>query len=189
MAEWTLDDFAKAHKPARATARVCLRQDLWERHAALDAELAQAIRDDTSENRDPQAPAVAKAIEELEAEIAASEQSFTFASIGKQAWTKLLALHLPSDEQREQGLDHDPATFPAAAVAASAVEPTMSVETAQAMDKALNIAQWNRLWSAVLTANLGGGESPKSAMATVVRQRLVPSSTTAAPEESLAASS
>jgi hypothetical protein len=74
-------------------------------------------------------------------------------------------------------------------MAASAVEPTMTVETADGMNGRLNIAQWNRLWNAVLTANLGGGESPKSALATVVAQRLGRSSTTAPLEGSLAASS
>lgn len=189
MAEWTLEDFAKAHKPARATARVGFRQDLWDRHAALEADLAAAIRDDTSENRDPEAPAVAEAIEALEAEIVAGEVPFVFQSIGRQAWTKLLAEHPPTDEHRDLGSDHNPETFPPAALAASSVEPKMSVETATGMFDELNLSQWNRLWSAVLTANLGGGESPKSVMATVVRQRLAPSSTTAAPEESLAASS
>lgn len=189
MSEWTLDDFAKAHKPARATARVGFRQDLWDRHARLEAELVAAVRGDTSENRDPEAPAIAEAIETLEAEIAVNEKLFTFASIGRQAWTKLLAEHAPSAEHREMGSDHNPETFPPAAVAASAVEPLLSLKTATAMFDELNISQWNRLWSACLAANLGGGESPKSAVATAVLRRPEPSSTTAPPEGSLEASS
>jgi hypothetical protein len=189
MAEWTLEDFAKAHKPARATARVGFRQDLWDRHARLEAELAQAIREDSTQNRDPEAPAVADELKALEAQIEAGEQAFTFQSIGKAKWTALIAEHPPLPEHKDMGSDHNPDTFPPAAMAACAVEPTMTVETAQAMADALNVSQWNRLWSAVLTANLGGGEAPKSAMATVVQQRLAPSSTTAVPEESLAASS
>lgn len=189
MAEWTLDDFAAAHKPARATARVGFRQDLWDRHARLEAELSDAIRGDSTENRDPLAPGVVDQIEALEAEIRAGEQEFTFESIGRQAWTKLLAEHPPSAEHRDLGSDHNPETFPPAAVAASSAEPKVSVETATEMFNRLNIAQWTRIWSAVLTANLGGGESPKSVMATVVRQRLEPSSTTAVPEGSLEASS
>lgn len=189
MSEWTLDDFEKAHQPARATARVGFRQDLWDRHARLEAELVAAVRADTTENRDPQAPAVAEALAALEAEIDANEKLFTFASIGRQRWTKLLAEHPPSAEHRELGSDHDPETFPPAAVAASAVDPILSIETASVMFNELNISQWNRLWSACLAANLGGGESPKSAVATAVLKRREPSSTTAPPEESLAASS
>jgi hypothetical protein len=187
--EWTLDDFAREHRPAQATARVCFRQDLWNRHAALDAELSKAITTDSTENRDPESPALAAALQELEAEIEASEKAFVFESIGKRRWFALLAEHPPTPEQREEGNDHNPATFPQAAMAACAIDPTMTVETAEAMADRLNLSQWNRLWAAVLTANLAGGEAPKSALATVVAQQLGRFSTTAPPAESLEASS
>lgn len=186
MSEWTLDDFAKAHKPARATARVGFRQDLWDEHARLEAELVEALQDDSL---DSPAAVVAERVKALEAEIEEGEAAFTVQSIGRQAWTKLLGEHPPTDEHKALGSDHNPETFPPAALAASAVEPKLSVETAQAMFDELNIAQWNRLWNAVLTANIGGGDGPKSALATAVAQRSVPSSTTASLEESPAPSS
>lgn len=184
--EWTLDDFAKAHKPARATARVGFRQDLWDDHARLEAEMVAALRDDSLESGEQD---LAEQVQALEAQMAESEQSFTFQSVGRQAWTKLLAEHPPSPEHREMGSDHNPETFPPAALALSAADPVITLETATAMFDTLNIAQWNRLWNAVLTANIGGGEAPKSAVATAVRRLLAPSSTTAAPEASLEASS
>lgn len=187
--EWTLEDFRTAHKPTRAVARVCLRQDLFAEHARLDVELHRASAADATENRDPIAHELAAQVQALEEEIAASEVEFVFQSIGQQAWIDLLSEHPPSDEHKELGIDHDPGTFPIAAVAASSVDPVIPPEVAAAMYADLNLSQWNRLWAACLAANAGGGSAPKSALATVIRRRPEPSSTTAVPEGSLEASS
>lgn len=187
--EWTLEDFRTAHKPTRSVARVCFRQDLFAEHAQLDVDLHRATAEDAKENRDPRAPAIAERIAELEELMAASETEFVFEAIGQQAWMALIAEHPPSLEDKDRGIDHNPATFPIAAISASAVDPKIPLEVAEAMFAELNLAQWQHLWSACLKANLGGGEAPKSGLATVIRRLPDPSSTTAVPEGSLEASS
>lgn len=173
MAEFTLEDFGKAHEPARATARVGFRRDLFDRHAQLEAELVKACQDPTLESS---AEPISAQILALQDEMVAAEHEFTFKSIGRRAWVKLLAEHPPRPDDKT---DHNPETFPPAALAASAVEPTLSVETAAEMMGELNLGQWDRLWNACLTANIGGGDGPKSAVATAVARLYEQSLTTA----------
>jgi hypothetical protein len=74
---------------------------------------------------------------------------FTFKALGRKAWRDLVDGHQPDDDQQQQYLErqtqlgvperkremlwYNPDTFPAAAIAASLVEPTATVEQAQAM--------------------------------------------------------
>lgn len=179
--------FAEAESP-RASTKVCFRRDLVERHEDLEADLQAAQTQDAMENRLPAAPAIAQAIVDLEAEMQAAQREFVFEAVGKRRWSDLLAEHPPRAEDR--GLDHNPVTFPSAALAASCVQPVMTVDEAGRLEDLLTIAQWLKLWNACLKANVGGGgDTPKSLLATAVLQASGASSTTAANGASLAASS
>ena len=188
------DILAQAENPAYvrvATARVLLRQDLLAEHARLDAELTQAIVDDERENRIPVAPQLMCALDELEAEIDAAKVEFRFRAIGKRPWADLLKQHPPTKDQQRAGLDHNPETFPAAAIAASCVEPTLTVDEAERLERALNASQFDVLWAKCIDANIGGTSDPKSSAAGLIRRANArsASSATAADEQSLAASS
>jgi hypothetical protein len=127
------DILAQAENPEYvrvATARVLIRQDLLARHEELDAELQAAIASDGMHNRTPRAPALAAELEALEAEVEAAKVEFRFRSIGKRAWADLLAAHPPTREQKKADprVDHNPDTFPAAAIAASCVDPVLTLD-------------------------------------------------------------
>ncbi|MCB0966278.1 MAG: hypothetical protein KDB37_05535 [Ilumatobacter sp.] len=191
----SIDDvLAVAEAPghqATATARILLRQDLVAEHARLDAELQQAIADDARLNRNPVAPGLARQIEELEGRLEGERTEFLFRSIGKRAWADLLAAHPPTKRQveRNKGLDHNPDTFPAAAIAASCVSPEMTLDQVRRLEQALNNSQFDALWARCLEANLGGVALPKSLTVGMIRRANVPSATTAASEASPGASS
>lgn len=192
MAEGDLGAFLDELQPVRATARISARADLVARHEELEAALVDALRNDQAAGGigDPQAaPAIAEQLVALEAEIEGSARTFTFEAIGNRAWLDLIAEHPPSAEQRDEGLDHDPSTFPRAAILASCVEPRLSAEQVEVLENRLNLAQWRQLWQACLAANIGNDSSPKSLAATAVLRRSGASSTTAPLEGSLAASS
>jgi hypothetical protein len=173
-----------------ATVRILLHQNLEARHRDLERRLAEEIELDNRLNREPVAPDIADEIRSLEAEIEAAKVPFTFAAIGKRAWSDLLAQHPPTAEQRQHGrADFNADTFPAAAVAACALEPTISWTAAVRLEAALNSSQFDLLWGAVIDVNVGGVTSPKSFIAGRTRRPNGGSATTAAPEESLAASS
>lgn len=153
-----------------ASARILLRQDLARRHAALVKDLDAAMADDKRLNRTPLAPRLAGEVQALEAEIDAAQTEFTFQSVGKRRWADLLAKHPPTKEQRklDQRIDHDPEKFPVSAIAASCIDPKMSVEDVKRLEAELNQTQFDALWVACLDANLGGGDVPKSLAAGVI---------------------
>lgn len=186
-----VEEFLAEATPREAVARVCSRQDLLARHAELEAELTEAHQGDLRENREPESPRIAQQIVDLEAEIAGTEREFRFRAIGRRAWADLLAKYPPTkDQQRAHpGLDHNPDRFPVAAIAASAVAPTLTVDQAKLLEERLNLAQWEKLWGACLDANLGGSDRPLSVAAGMTLRASGGSGTTAASEGSLAASS
>lgn len=174
-----------------ATVRILLRQDLLARHAELERRLGEAISSDDRLNRDPVAPDIAREIAELEAELDEARVPFTVRAVSRKQWADLMAAHPPTQQQRQvsPGLDHNPETFPLAALAASAVEPAMTLDAVHRLEAALNHSQFQLLWQATLDVNVGGTGLPKSRTAGLILHRSGGSAGTAAREESLAPSS
>lgn len=174
---------------------------LIDRHAALESELRRAIDEDTHHNRTPKAPEIARAIEALEAEIESSALSLKFGAVSYREWADLLAAHPPTKKQIKEAadrggdwrtrqlVDHNPDTFPAALVAACALEPEMTVEQVQTLADELGPDQFSLLWLACLEINRGGEAAPKSVVAGAILRLSERSDDTPAPGESLAASS
>lgn len=187
----TIDDLLAEIQPRTSVARVLLRQDLVEQHAALDAELNAAMIADKHENRTPVAPGLARQLAELEAEIEEAKRSFHFKALGTRAWKKLIGEHPPTKEQLKaiKGVDHNPETFPIAAIAASCTSPVMTAGQVADLEERLNQTQFNQLWEACLDANVGGGRDPKSLTAGLILRTSAHSASTAALEELRAASS
>lgn len=170
----SLDEIlAAAENPAYhrvAVARILLRKDLLDAHEALEGELSQAIADDRITNREPVAPEVARRLRALEDEIEATKVPFKFRQVGHKAWADLMARHPPTRKQLEQtkGLDHNPATFPVAALAASCVEPEMTEDHVRRLEAAIDESQFATLWGTCLKVNVGAGDSPNSQAAGVI---------------------
>jgi hypothetical protein len=60
---------------------------------------------------------------------------------------------------------YDPDEFPEVALAASAVEPEMTLEGAQKLHRFLNYQQWGRLFAAVRSVNIADRDIPFSVTA------------------------
>lgn len=178
----------------RRSVDVSLRWDLVERLNELEAALAEARRLDESSNtpvEDLRAPVLAEQIVAVQEELRATEITFVFESIGTRAWADLIAQHPPTAEHRKAGLDHNPNTFPQAAIAASCVAPTgMTPEKVSALFARTDatIGVYNALWAACCAANMDGRRPGESAAASAVLQRSRPNSESHEPTESLAAS-
>jgi len=130
-------------------------------------------------------------LEALQGEMEAAKVEFRFRNIGRKAWADLLAAHPPTKEQRtDLKTDHNPETFPVAAIAASCSEPAgMSEDAVRRLEAALTDSQFTVLWRACVDANLGGVEVPKSLAAGRILQVNGRSANTAALAVSRAASS
>lgn len=182
----SIDDVLDAHRPVTRSVRVVVDGQLLGDLDRLEEQLAEARRQDDRLNRPPQAPAIAEQIRQLRDRANTEAVEFTFEAIGRKAWSDLQAQHPPTDEQiaegRDDGIrpDFNPETFPAAAIAASCVEPSgMTVEKAQRLLDGWTVSQTRKLWSACLSANIGGADIPFSEGAYDVLRRSGGSSTTA----------
>lgn len=166
----TIDDLLAEITARESKVRILLDQRLLAEHERLDAELLAATKLDGEENRDPVGPGLAQQLVAFEAAIEAAKREFRFRAVGKKAWADLLALHPPTKEQTAANprIDHNPETFPIAAIAASCVDPVMTVEQVGRLEEALNLAQFDKLWAACLDANVGAFDSPKSLVAPLI---------------------
>jgi len=183
VTDFDVDAWLDGYQPHTAEARICTRFDLLEQHAKLEQDLATAPTDAKRRT-------LARKVVKLEAEIEAVEKVFTFADIGG-AWLDLIGKHPPTKDQlaADRNLDHNPETFPIAAVAASSSVPDLTEDQVKKLRGKLQFTQWQKLWAATLEANLGLATAPKSLLAGVVLRRNGGSGTTPAPKESPAPSS
>lgn len=157
--------------------------DLIEQHARADLELADAL----------QASADRARLDELRERVEATEQAiedakteFRFQAVGAKAWADLVAAHPPTaaDRKVEPRAEIHADTFYPAAIAASAVEPEITVEQAEQLRALLPDDLWTLLGTATMQANIGGGDTPKSLLAGTLRRASERSATTAAREGS-----
>lgn len=157
--------------------------DLIADHLRADAALTEAMQ-----HPDPDPAGLDELVAQVEATEAAMDAAkteFRFASVGKAAWLDLVTSHPPTAAERKR----DPraevsVSFQPAAVAASCVDPEMTVDDAKALMASLSDDLWDTLFSGALTANRGGGALPKSTLAGMIRRQSGRSATTAASEAS-----
>lgn len=191
----TIEALLAKAKPREATARILLDQTLLNEYSELAAELDATVTQGALE-RPPHVAELAERVSQLESRIEAEKDPFLFRGIGNTKWMALLGQHPPTPQQlaamtpeERRIVDHNPETFPLAAVAASLVDPELSLDDVKQLHAVVGVAQWQQLWSACLIANVGGNQDPKSLAAGLIRRRNGASATTAATEESLEASS
>lgn len=170
----SIDDIlAKAEDPAYhrvSTARIAaIPQALRDEHADLEA-LLPTLTSDTIDIH-PQRLATAERLTEIEAEIEASTIEFRFRAIGHHAWADLLREHPPTKAQREadRNIDHNPETFPFEAMAASCVDPVMTVDDVRRLEASalIDVGAWVQLWTACINANVTAA-APKSLAASIL---------------------
>ena len=190
----TIEDIlAVAEDPAFrrvVTARIVLvPQALRDEHAALEAELAALISDTVS---DPDRMRVAARLVDLEHELAGTDADgnpipgrtveFRFRNIGHRAWADLLRRHPPTDSQlrRDRSMDHNPETFPYAAMSASCVSHTMTPAQVEQLDRSgsIDVEQWSEMWGACCRANVKDAV-PKSLAAGLILRASAGSAATA----------
>lgn len=181
-----LDELIATASPRTQTVQVCARGDLVARHEELVEQLgATAGTGSLGGNSD--AHRISEEIVAVEEAMDASTLSITLRSVSRKVWADLLAKHPPGREHK--GQDHNPETFPPAALAACAVEPPITVEQATKLADTLPTGEWNKLWLAMIGLNVVAMPHPKLAAATELLRANGRSSTTSADTDSLAAPS
>lgn len=173
------DDVLTAAKPHQRTVTLVMDGALEDERTRLEDKLSKAEDGDKrAETVDyqPQAPAIARQILDLQKRAKESKVEFTFQSIGRRAWSDLVAKHPATKAQIDlaqeldrEPLDYDIDTFPIAAMAASLVDPKgVNEDKLRRLEERLSEGQWRRLWVACLGANLGHGDVGESVAAFAV---------------------
>ena len=152
----------KKVKPVQAEARICLDGELFRDRDRVNEELEALDGWESASLSDADPRTALLAIKaEIEAQMRAGMQTFTFKSIGDKASSDLLAKHpSPVDDKGNEKYAFNPTTYPVALVAAAAVDPLMTPEDAEALFDILNLAQRNTLFNAAYGANHRGPDIP-----------------------------
>jgi len=155
-----IEDLLAKVKPATASVRVCLRGDLLGDLDLINDDLEQYDEWEPASmsDSDPRTELRARKAE-LEDQMREASASFRFQSIGDKAWSDLLAAH-PAREGKQDEENWDATTFPAALIAASAVEPTMTVAQAEALLDGFTLNQRNSIFQTAMSACMRGVSIP-----------------------------
>lgn len=162
----SFDDWKAEATPDRKQVRVCLDRALLADLEAAEQALEEIPAGPGMLSGDAEGEEVKARVEELRAAVRAKSRTMMFESIGRKRWRDLIAQHPPTDEQRKsmgelgQRLDHNPETFPATAIAASCVEPELTIEDARWLVDQLPLGVVDRIWAACLSANVTGSRDP-----------------------------
>jgi hypothetical protein len=188
----SFDSVLAGAKPTIKRTRISMRGDLIDEIEQLEPRMQQARLTDEMENREPEAPVIASRIVELTRQARDAEVEFSFKAMRRRDWRDLIAAHPPTEEQRSKGVDFNPETLPATAMAACCVSPsgaTLAKFEELRDGDLIGDSQWNELWAVVHSANTGGAQIPLSVAAFVLARGTGESSESQNATESLAASS
>jgi hypothetical protein len=189
--DFDLDTWLDDYQPLVTEARVVQKAALIAEHGRLEQAWLEAQRAARDVMHDPAAAQAEAALRACEAEIGASEKTFTFTGVGTEAWQDLKRRHPPTPKQREEGDEVDLEAWAPAAVAACSLDPKVTLPQAQTMLRKLPIGEFEKLVFAVRQANSEVAGAPKSVLAALTgrfRQN-DGSSTTGLPAESPAVDS
>lgn len=160
----SLSEWQKDASPHSKKVEVC-----FDRALVAELEEAEAALKEASRGMLEPPPDLENHVAELAKQVQAKTREFTFTGIGRRKWRELLSEHPPTEEQLEKmgRMDHNPETFPVAAMVATCTSPGLTEKEAQWLADEMPEGVFDRLWAAVLSTNLLGGDE-KKAVATAV---------------------
>lgn len=167
----------KAAKLPEHTITVCLRGDLVAEIEDLDDQLRRAREQEqaTGSKRMANKSAsldLANRIEALRTEMAEAEITFRLRALPKDRWRDLKLAHPPNeDDQQDQRLGVDLYGLAPQVLPQVTVEPEMDADDWRQLEQVVSSGDWNRLAIAAVMLHEMGVDIPKSALASLVRER------------------
>ena len=160
----TIADIKKKKKAVTKTVAIQVDGEVANSIAALRALLTAARDSDRISNDTDKAPAIQKQIDKMVETSQDTLVVFTFKSVGRFEYDKLVAAHPPTKEQKADGAEFNADTFPPALLSAACSDPEISLEEATEMfdDPDWNNAELRALFFGALEVNTETGEIPLS---------------------------
>ena len=163
----TLAEIMALKVPVTKRVRIQLDGSLSDNIARLESDLITARRADSMSNQSVlQTPKIQTELDELNENSLLTEVTFVFKSIGHMAYDKLVEspVHKPTKAQAKEGSNFNPLTFPQAIIAASCIEPVMTLEEVKELFliDSWNNAELTKLFYGALECNSETGDTPLS---------------------------
>ncbi len=160
----TIADIRSRKKPVTKKVAIQMDGEIANQIEELREMHDTARNNDRVSNEDEKAPAIQDQIDELLEQALESVEVFTFKSIGRYNYDKLVGQHPPTKDQKKQGMDFNPDTFPPVLVAASCIDPEIPLEDSEAIfaDPNWNGAELRKLFFGALESNTEMGDIPLS---------------------------
>lgn len=172
-----IDDIIAGAKLPERTLPLCLRGDLQAEFEDAERQLRQAeLAEGDALAAGGAAREIAERIEAVRREMAEHTTVFRLRGLGAEPYSDLLAEHRPTEAQQRDGHELNLDTFPAALVAACAVDPAMTVEQAKRLSQVITHRQWEDLFNTALACNRQAVDVPFSLSASAIRAATAPKS-------------
>jgi len=162
----TIAEIRAAKKPVTKKVTIQLDGELAGMLNELRDKLEDAKRYDVISNSQDTAPAARQALDEAIEASKDTQAVFEFRSIGRFEYDKIVSKpsNRPTPQQKKEGLDFNPDTFPAEIVSASCIDPVIPLDDAKEIfsDTNWNAAELQRLFFCALEVNNETGDVPLS---------------------------
>lgn len=172
--DFNLDDWLNDYQPHVVEASIVQKAGLITEHTRREMAWIQARATAGDVMHDPAVADAERALRECEAEIKASETTFSFTGIGHEEWQNLKRKYPPTRPQREAGDDVNLDAWAPEVIAACSHEPKVTLAQAQTMMRKLPPGEFEKLFRACSQANSEVAGAPKSVLAALTdrsRQR------------------
>ena len=128
----TIEEIRRVKKPNERSISLVLNPELLRQMKDLERAYLREQRMDQKENRAPKAPRIKKTMEALEEEAAEYEVTFIFRDIGRKRFDDMIEEHPPTEQEKklDPPFQYHPDIFAPALMAATAVQPTMTLQQA-----------------------------------------------------------
>jgi hypothetical protein len=186
------DDLIKSARLPEDSVAICLRGDLQLQHEELERQLQEVQEaEDTAGSgglvgagsaTSAEAKRLAEEIEALEAEMRQHTHHFAFRGLPRKQYRDLLVQHPPREGNDDDlALGANGNTFPLALIAASCIDPVMTLEQVEQLAEVLTDGQVLTLFGCAAVLNRVSVDVPKSAAASAILARHAPRSRPPAP--------
>lgn len=170
----------QAAKRPEHVVTVCLRGDLVAQIEDLDNQLHRTREEEQAASAPgkrmggkSQSLQIAEQIEKLRTEMAESEVSFRLRALSKDRWRELKHEHEAGEDatgvNQRLGVDID--TLTPALLPMVTVDPEMDADDWRQLEQVVSGGDWQRLGVAAVMLHEMGVDIPKSALASLVRQK------------------
>lgn len=187
----TFDEVMGGYQAPRTSTSITLRSDLFAEIDRVGAELnrldAEAVRNDSLNGGGEGRAELHARLVALTEEMRASKVEFIFEGVSSAALRRIEAEAYPTPNQKKEGLRFNPDTFFPRFIAASCVQPALTVEQVEQLLEVITEGQLDKLLTAANAATKGTDEIPKVLPLSTAQHAM--SSATPSSEESPEASS